>query len=131
MDLLKQKNWWIWLLISIFGGWTSNLFLGALLNVYDKEAWYAKWQNWLLGILLLVFPFVIMVAIFNLQITSLVAAKLDVPGKEIYLSPYIWILLLIIPIIGWILLSVLIIYLNIWIIVMLYRGSGEQYVLSN
>lgn len=127
MKLLKQENWWIWLLVAIFTGGAANLLIGVLLEVFDKNAWYAKWQNWLLGLLLLIFPFFIMIVVFNIEITARVAAKLNVPGSEIYLSPYIWILLLIIPIIGWILLSVLLIYINIWIIVMLYRGAGDKY----
>ena len=69
-----------------------------------------------------------MLCIFSIQILSLVAAKLDVNGKEIYLSPYIWILGLIIPIIGWVAIFALIIYLEIGVIVRLYKGAGEKYI---
>ena len=95
-------------------------------DVFDENAWYAKWQNWLLGLILFIFPITIMAIIFILQMTCLVAAKLEVPGKEIYLSPYIWILCLIIPIIGWVFLCVMALYLEIWILVMLSRGKGES-----
>jgi hypothetical protein len=44
MDILKKANWWIWLLLYVFTGGIATLVLGALLNVYDKNAWYAKWQ---------------------------------------------------------------------------------------
>ena len=96
--------------------------------MYDKDAWYAKWQNWALAFICLIFPFFIMISVFILQISANVAAKLEVPGKEIYLSPYIWLILCIIPIFGWILLSVMIIYIQIWSLVMLYRGYGEKYI---
>ncbi len=128
MKILKKENWWIWLLLFIFGGRSSNLLLGALLDVYDKEAWYAKWHYWLLGFSCFFLPFFIMIIIFIIQITCMVASKLNVPGKEIYLSPYIWILTIIIPIIGWIFFIVMVLYVSIWPIVMLYRGEGEQYI---
>ena len=128
MKILKKENWWVWLLLLIFGNGTSNILLGALLDVYDKDAWYAKWQNWLLGFVCFFFPFFIMLFVFIIQITCQVAAKLNVPGKEIYLSPYIWILMIIIPIIGWIFLIITGIYVTIWPVVMLYRGEGEQYI---
>ncbi len=128
MKLLKRENWWVWLLLFIFGSGASNIFLGALLDVYDKDAWYAKWQNWLLGFACFFFPFFIMIAIFTIQITCQVAGKLNVPGKEIYLSPYIWLLMIIVPVIGWILFTIMIIYTSIWPLVMLYRGEGEQYI---
>lgn len=68
----------------------------------------------------------ITIVIFQIQIACEVNAKLKTPGNEIYLSPYIWILGLVIPIIGWILLIVMILYLQIWYLVMLYRGEGEK-----
>ncbi len=126
MKLLKKENWWIWLLVDIFSSGAGYISLAALLDVFDENAWYAKWQNWLLGLILFIFPITIMAIIFILQMTCLVAAKLEVPGKEIYLSPYIWILCLIIPIIGWVFLCVMALYLEIWILVMLSRGKGES-----
>ena len=126
MKLLKKENWWIWLLVAIFFFFFCYISLAALLDVFDENAWYAKWQNWLLGLILFIFPITIMAIIFILQMTCLVAAKLEVPGKEIYLSPYIWILCLIIPIIGWVFLCVMALYLEIWILVMLSRGKGES-----
>ncbi len=128
MKILKKENWWVWLLLLIFGNGAGNILLGALLDVFDKNAWYAKWQNWLLGFVCFFFPFFIMLTIFYIQINCQVAAKLNVPGKEVYLSPYIWLLLAIIPIFGWIFLPILAIYTTIWPVVMLYRGAGEQYI---
>lgn len=128
MKILKQENWWIWLLLFFFSGGTSTIVLGALLDVYDKNAWYAKWYYWVLGFVCFIFPFYIMMTVFMITITTKVAAKLDVPGSELYLSPYVWILCLIIPFIGWTLLFIMYLYITIWNIVMLYRGSGEKYI---
>lgn len=128
MEIIKKENWWIWVLLLLFSNGTSNIVLGALLSVYDKKAWYAKPKNWIIGFLCFVFPFFIMIGVFEIQIMCQVNAKLNTPGSEIYLSPYIWLSLIIVPIIGWILLIVLILYLSIWPIVMLKRGNGEEYI---
>lgn len=127
MDILKKENYWIWVLLLLFSGGSSNLVLGALLNVFDKNAWYAKPRNWILGLVCLIIPFFIMIMIFYIEIISKANAKLGTPGKEIYLSPYIWILYLIVPIIGWIIFIVQFTYLSIWPVVMLYKGNGEIY----
>jgi len=127
MKILKQENWWIWLLLMFFSSGSSNLVLGALLDVYDKNAWYAKGIYWLLGFLLFIFPFFIMIAVFTIQISAKTAARLNVAGKELYLSPYVWILCLIIPIIGWVMLLVMLCYIQIWTLVALYRGEGNKY----
>lgn len=130
MKILKQENWWVWLLLFLFSGGCSPIVLGALLDVYDKKAWYAKWQYWVIGLLLCVFPAMIMLYVFYIQILCEAAAKLGVSGKEIYLSPYVWIILLIFPIFGWIFFFVMFIYLEVMCIVMLHRGAGEKYVES-
>lgn len=127
MKILKEDNWWIWLLLALFSSGSSTLVLGALLDVYDKNAWYANKWNWILGLVCLIFPFLIMLLVFYLQITCQAAAKLDVKGSEYYLSPYVWLLLLIVPLIGWALLMVLILYLQIWTLVALYDGNGNKY----
>jgi hypothetical protein len=127
MKLLKKENWWIWLLLFIFSDGTSTIALGALLDVFDKNAWYAKWKNWLIG-LLLILPITIMIVAFNIEITSKTAAKLEVKGSEYYLSPYIWIILLIIPFVGWIVFVILYLYLTIAILVNLYKGRAEKYI---
>lgn len=128
MEIIKKENWWIWVLLLLFSNGTSNIVLGALLSVYDKNAWYAKPKNWIISFLCFVFPFFIMIGVFEIQIMCQVNAKLNTPGSEIYLSPYIWLSLIIVPIIGWILFIVLILYLSIWPIVMLKRGNGEEYI---
>lgn len=128
MGILKKENWWAWLLLFLGSSGVSIFFLGALLDVYDKKAWYAHWYYWVLGICLLFFPAAIMFMIFYLQVLVKVCRKLEVPGGEIYGYPYTWILCIVIPIIGWILLLVLLIYLHIWQFVKLYQGKGEKYI---
>lgn len=128
MDLLKRENWWVWLIIYLFGQGVGIYILAALLKVYDKNAWYAKWEYWLVGVLCCLVPALIMFSVFSIQITVGVAKKLNIPGSEIYGSAYIWILGLIIPIIGWIGLGVMSIYLTINTLIALYRGNAEQYI---
>ncbi len=167
MKLLEKENWWIWLILAVLSGGSSVLVLGALLDVYDNDAWYArpfKKMSKGIGIALLlalalvalvptllfsfaftmdipeihaintIFIFLFLfymvlaglIMVFQTQILVQVNAKLGSPGSEIYLSPYIWILGLIIPIVGWILLVVMYLYLQIWYLVMLYRGNGAN-----
>ena len=164
MKLLEKENWWMWLILAFLSGGTSILVLGALLDIYDKEAWYYRRTKnlpkpiliigiFLFGIVSLISAFAlpyissldiakfspvisiiisvlsivymiieIALVVFQIQIVCGVNAKVGTPGSEIYLSPYIWILGLIIPIIGWIMLVVMALYLQIWYLVMLYRG---------
>lgn len=152
MKILKRENWWFWLFLQIVSQGSSLFVLGALLDIYDKKAWYAKWKNWFIPFVIwlvicmimiisgkvhinissiistILMPTMIMYFILDVQVMSQVAAKLNVPGKELYLSSYIWLICLIIPIIGWIMLIVMLVYLEVWPLVMLYRGEGEKYI---
>ena len=74
---------------------------------------------------LCIFPFFIMAIVFEIQMTINAARKLCVTGESIYTSPYIWLILFIIPVFGWILFIVMYLYLNIWIVIKLYEGKGE------
>ena len=130
MELLKKENWWAWILLLIGTQGLSALILGGLLNVYSKDSWYAKWWIWVIGFACLFFPGLIMYAVFLIQITVKVASKLDVSGREIYALPYSWIICLIIPIIGWILFLVMLLYIEIFTIVKLSKGEGEKYIKS-
>ena len=127
MGLLKKENWWVWLLLFLFSNGASAIVLGAMLNLFNKNAWYTKWYIWVVGLLLLL-PFPIMVCILMIDIITKTAGMLDVKGKEYYLSPYIWIILLIIPFIGWLGFAALFLYINIAILVNLYKGKGEKYI---
>lgn len=126
MNLLKKENWWMWLLIFLFSNGAGVIALSAILGNMNKESWYAKPSNWIIGFLCFLLPGFIMIEVFYIQMLVLAAARLNVKGKDIYLSPFIWMLLIIIPIIGWILLPMTIIYLNIAILIKLYKGFGEK-----
>lgn len=128
MVFLKKENWVLSLILTILSEGLFSFVLGYFLNVYTKEAWYTKWQYWVISMLCLFFPVLILLMVFLIQITCQVAKKLSVPGESIYTCPYIWILCLIVPVIGWSLLLVMLIYITIWPIVMIYRGKGEIYI---
>ena len=127
MKILKQENWWVWLLLTIFSSGSSTLVLGALLDTFNKKAWYAKWYYWVIGLVTIV-PFAIMAIIFYIQIMCLTASKLEVSGKELYLSPYIWLLCVILPVVGWIVGIIMIVYIQVDILYRLYLGNGKKYV---
>ena len=90
MELLKKENWWIWLLLMIFGNGSATIVLAALLGLLKKDSWYANWKNWVIGLVTFIFPAIIMMYILMIQTTCQVAAKLGIKGYEYYLSPYIW-----------------------------------------
>lgn len=127
MNLLKRENWWIWLILLLFSSGASPIVLGAMLNLFEKGAWYSKWYVWVIGLILII-PFPIMIYVLYISITCKTAAKLEVKGYEYYLSPYIWMILMIIPFIGWIVFIILFIYLNIQIILKLKAGNAEKFI---
>lgn len=131
MDLLKRDMWWVWLLFIILGsGFVQSLILAIFLKNLDKDQWYAKWWVWTLGIIFFFIPAMIMFIVFSIQLQVNNALKLDVPGKELYYNPYFWILGIIIPIIGWIAISFMGLYLIIMTLVQLYNGYGEKYIIK-
>ena len=125
MKVLKRENWWVWLFFTFITFGISNIFLAKCLDVVEDNKWYSDITNWVLGILLCIFPFFIMAVVFEIQMTINAARKLCVTGEPIYTSPYIWLILFIIPVFGWILFIVMYLYLNIWIVIKLYEGKGE------
>lgn len=128
MGLLKKDNWIVWLFLNVITQGFANLILAYFLGCYDKNAWYAKWQYWVFGAACLFFPVFIMLLVLMIQMEVKVCEKLEVSGKNIYGSPYSWLICLIVPIIGWALLIVMLIYIEIWPIVKLYQGKGEKYI---
>lgn len=126
METLKKNNWWVWLILTILTFGISNIFLAHQLGCIKKNAWYTKPSNWALGIIFLFIPFVIMIAVFLIQMTISAAEKLEVSGPVIYTSPYIWIICMIIPFVGWIIFITMYIYLLIWILLRLKNGYGEK-----
>lgn len=129
MNRLKKRNWWVYLILTIITLGLYNLALAHYLNVYDEEAWYQDWTYWFFGGLCFVFPIIILALVFVVQITCQVAAKLNVPGSEIYNTPYSWVLCMIVPVVGWVLLIVMLLYILLWIVVMLAKGEGEKQLL--
>lgn len=128
MSLLKKENWLVCLILTIISEGVFTFVLGYFLKVYDKNAWYAKWYYWVIGVLCLLLPALIMFAVFNIQLSIEVAKKLNVRGKELYSLPYPWILCLIVPILGWALFIVMLLYLEIWPMIMIKNGEGEKYL---
>ena len=41
-------------MLFLFSEGTSTIVLGALLDVFDKKAWYAKWHIWIIGLVLFI-----------------------------------------------------------------------------
>lgn len=128
MSLLKKENWIVCFILNLLTQGAFSFVLAYMLKVYDKNAWYAKWYYWVFGTLCLIFPALIMFTVFEVQIQVEVSKKLEVPGKELYTSPYTWIICLIVPVVGWILMLVMLIYIMIWPAIMIKRGLGEKYV---
>lgn len=128
MSLLKRKNWWVCLLLQTLSFGLFTFLLAYYLKAYDEDAWYQDWRYWFFAGLAFVFPIMIVALVFAIQIACQVAATLNVPGKEIYNTPYSWIICLIVPVVGWSLLIVMYIYIMIWSIVMLAKGQGEKYI---
>jgi len=128
MNLLKKENWWICLLLQILTFGLFTFVLAHYLKVYNEDAWYQNWRYWFFAGICFIFPIMILLLVFIVQITCEVAAKLSVPGYEIYNTPYSWILCIIIPVVGWALLVVMSIYTMIWSIVMLAKGKGMEFI---
>lgn len=126
--MLKRKYSLLWLILQLLTFNLSVFALGKLLDVYEKDGWYKKWYYWVLGVFAGIFPAIIMLLIFNIQITVKVCKKLNVPGYEIYAYPYVWIVSIIIPFIGWSIFIILIIYTRLWYIVKLFQKEGEKYI---
>ena len=125
--MLNKKNWFIVLLLNIITLGLFNFVLAYKLNLYDENAWYNKWQYWFFASICLIFPVFILFIVFLVQMIVKVAVKLKVDGKDIYASPYSWILCVIVPIIGWVLLIVMYIYLLVFSTINISKGNGEAY----
>ena len=125
MSLLKKEYWFISLIMLLLCPHIFILILASDLNLIDKNAWYSKWQYWVIGGICLIFPLFLLFFVFETEMLVKVAQKLKVPGSELYTIPYIWILLIIIPVVGWILLLVMYIYLHVWSFVKLCEGNGK------
>ena len=128
MGLLRKENWFVNLFLVVISEGIYYFVLAKFLDCYNKDAWYTKWQYWVFGTLCLIFPVFVMLIIFSIQMNCSVAVKLNVPGEKIYNTPYTWIICFIVPVIGWILLIVMLLYIFFWPIVKLAQNEGEKYI---
>ena len=125
--MLKKKNWFIVLLLNILTLGLFNFALAFKLNLYNEDAWYNKWQYWFFASLCLIFPVIVLLIVFLVQMLVKVALKLDIDGENIYGTPYSWIICIIVPVVGWALLITMFIYLLVFIAIALKNGKGEKY----
>ena len=114
MKTLKKENAIIYLFLNILTFGLYTFYIAYKLDLYDKDAWYHRWYYWVLGFLFGIFPGLIMFLVFSIKIGCLVSAKLKVPGEEVYLLPYVWIVGLIVPILGWTIFIILYFYVHFW-----------------
>lgn len=114
MSFLKKENWGLYLLFNLMTQGLFTFVIAYYLDVYEGDKWYKDIRYWLAGVICALFPALVMGLVFIIQSTCETAAKLNVPGKEIYNTPYSWILCAIIPVVGWTLLLVMYFYINIW-----------------
>lgn len=128
MNLLKKQNWWLYLILTVLTGGLFSLYIARKLNLYDEDAWYNDYKNWMIGVFLFILPIIVMFVIFIIQMNCKVAQTLNVPGSEIYSLPYSWILCVVVPVIGWTLLLVMYIYIIIWSSVMISKGNIENMI---
>ena len=126
--LLKKNNWWLYLILNILTLGLINFVVADQMNLYDKNAWYSNKKYWTIGIIFLIIPVFIMFTIFLVQMSVKVATNLEVDGYKIFNSVYTWILCLIVPIIGWIILIVMYLYINVFSAVFIYYGKGERFI---
>lgn len=121
MSILKKENWFIDLILMITTGGLFSFALAYSLDLYDKKAWYSNYKYWLFGFLCLIFPAMIMFLVFYVQMLVKVNVKLNTPGIELYSIPYFWIICLIIPLVGWVCMLSMLVYLIIWPSIMIKK----------
>lgn len=124
--MLKKQNWIIDLFMMFFTFGTYIVIPAYSLKLFEKNKWYSNYKYWLFGALLFFFPVVIMSIILVVQMTVSVANKARIDGGYIYENPYIWIGLLIVPVIGWCLLIVMYLYLQFSIVLQIKNGVFNE-----
>lgn len=120
--MLKKENWFIYFIMMIFTFGGYIVIPASQLKLFQKDKWYSNYKYWLFGSLSLVFPVFIMLVILIIEMTVEVALKLKVDGSNIYGNPYVWIGLLIVPVVGWVLFLVMYIYLHFYIVINIKKG---------
>lgn len=120
--MLKKENWFIYFIMMIFTFGGYIIIPASQLRLFQKDKWYSNYKYWLFGALALFLPVFIMLVILIIEMTVEVALKLKVDGSDIYGNPYVWIGLLILPVIGWVLFLVMYIYLHFYIVINIKKG---------
>lgn len=126
MDLLNKKNWIVYFILFCATGGLINIFIAWKLGLLKENAWYKNSKYWIIGFIALIFPVFIMLAVLNLQMIIKIAYKLRVPGDYLYTSIYYWIICLMVPVVGWILFAVMLIYIIVWTNINILRKMGED-----
>lgn len=123
--MLKKENWFIYFIMMIFTFGGYIIIPASQLRLFQKDKWYSNYKYWLFGALALFLPVIIMLVVLVIEMTVEVALKLKVDGSDIYGNPYVWIGLLIVPVIGWVLFLVMYIYLHFYIVINIKKGVLE------
>lgn len=128
MKILKRKYFLLCLILDILSLGLFTFYLAKKMKVYEEDAWYFNKYYWILGFICGIIPGLIMFIVFYIEIGCKVCEGLLVPFENIYAYPYIWVISLIIPIIGWTVFVIMLIYVHFWYIFYLKRGNGEIYL---
>lgn len=123
--MLKKENWFIYFIMMIFTFGGYIIIPASQLRLFQKDKWYSNYKYWLFGALALFLPVFIMLVVLVIEMTVEVALKLKVDGSDIYGNPYVWISLLIVPVVGWVLFLVMYIYLHFYIVINIKKGVLE------
>lgn len=124
--MLKKQNWVIDLFMMLFTFGTYIVIPAYSLKLFEKNKWYSNYKYWLFGTLMFLLPVIIMLIVLVIQMTVAVASKAKIDGSTIYENPYIWIGLLIVPIIGWCLFIVMYLYLQFSIVFQIKNGVFSE-----
>ena len=128
MKILKRENYLLCLFLNIITLGLFTFYVAKKLKIYDENAWYYNKYYWILCFFCGVIPGILLFVIFYIQIGCEVCKKLKVPFDNYYGYPYFWIVSIIVPILGWTLFIVMMIYVHTWYTVYLKRGYGEKYL---
>lgn len=126
MSLLKRENWWIYVLISFLSCGIFTFILATDMNLFEKDAWYSKWYYWVLGVAFFILPAIVMLIVLNIKMQCEICKKLHVTGEQYYGYPYLWLLSLIVPILGWATFIVMCLHVYFYPAIMIYQGEGEK-----
>ena len=123
MSLLKKENWLAYLILTFLSCGFFSFVIAKDLNLYEKGAWYTKWYYWFIGIVLFIYPAIVVLIVLNISMQIKICKILNVPGEKYYGIPYTWLLFLIVPVIGWSSLIVMLIHIYYYPTVMIYKGE--------